>query len=131
MEKYWKKKDYGNNLYFLRGREHYYICQHKTFFNGYNRTFTTASTQKQDEETLKYSSNEHTINRMKQRIEKMSAPIFPKAKPQKRNKKIHLTVDDDFFTKVQAHAATMGESTNAFVVRAITETMNRDNQKQE
>ena len=30
--------------------------------------------------------------------------------------------------KLQDHAASMGESTNAFVVRAITETMNRDNQ---
>lgn len=30
--------------------------------------------------------------------------------------------------KVQEHAASMGESTNAFVVRAITETMNRDSQ---
>ena len=33
--------------------------------------------------------------------------------------------------KVQEHAASMGESTNAFVVRAITEAMNRDRQKQE
>lgn len=33
--------------------------------------------------------------------------------------------------KVQEHAATMGESMNSFVVRAIDETMERDNQKQE
>ena len=32
--------------------------------------------------------------------------------------------------KVQEHAATMGESMNSFVVRAIDETMERDNQKQ-
>lgn len=32
--------------------------------------------------------------------------------------------------KVQEHAASMGESTNAFVVRAINETMERDNTKE-
>lgn len=44
---------------------------------------------------------------------------------------IRIRVPKGDKAKVQAHAATMGESTNAFVVRAITETMNRDNQKQE
>jgi len=32
--------------------------------------------------------------------------------------------------KVQEHAANMGESMNSFVVRAIDETMERDNQKE-
>ena len=44
---------------------------------------------------------------------------------------IRIRVPKGDKAKVQEHAATMGESTNAFVVRAITEAMNRDRQKQE
>lgn len=44
---------------------------------------------------------------------------------------IRIRVPKGDKVKVQEHAAAMGESTNAFVVRAITETMNRDNQKQD
>lgn len=41
---------------------------------------------------------------------------------------IRIRVPKGDKVKVQEHAASMGESTNAFVVRAITETMSRDNQ---
>ena len=41
---------------------------------------------------------------------------------------IRIRVPKGDKAKVQEHAATMGESMNAFVVRAINETMNRDNQ---
>lgn len=41
---------------------------------------------------------------------------------------IRIRVPKGDKAKVQEHATAMGESTNAFVVRAITETMNRDNQ---
>jgi predicted HicB family RNase H-like nuclease len=44
---------------------------------------------------------------------------------------IRIRVPKGDKAKVQEHAATMGESTNAFVVRAITEAMKRDRQKQE
>lgn len=40
---------------------------------------------------------------------------------------IRIRVPKGDKAKVQEHAANMGESTNAFVVRAIAETMNRDN----
>lgn len=40
---------------------------------------------------------------------------------------IRIRVPKGNKAKVQEHAAGMGESTNAFVVRAITETMERDN----
>ena len=43
---------------------------------------------------------------------------------------IRIRVPKGHKVKVQAHAATMGESMNSFVVRAIDETMERDNQKQ-
>ena len=43
---------------------------------------------------------------------------------------IRIRVPKGDKVKVQAHAATMGESMNSFVVRAIDETMERDNQKQ-
>lgn len=39
---------------------------------------------------------------------------------------IRIRVPKGDKTKVQEHAASMGESTNAFVVRAINETMERD-----
>lgn len=41
---------------------------------------------------------------------------------------IRIRVPKGNKAKVQEHAANMGESTNAFVVRAIDETMERDNQ---
>ena len=44
---------------------------------------------------------------------------------------IRIRVPKGDKAKVQEHAATMGESMNSFVVRAIDETMTRDNQKQE
>ena len=44
---------------------------------------------------------------------------------------IRIRVPKGDKAKVQEHATSMGESTNAFVVRAITEAMNRDRQKQE
>lgn len=42
---------------------------------------------------------------------------------------IRIRVPKGDKAKVQKHAAKMEESTNAFVVRAIKETMERDNQK--
>lgn len=51
-------------------------------------------------------------------------------------KYLHETVEDIRIrvprgekAKIQAHAASTGESTNAFVVRAISETMERDSQE--
>lgn len=43
---------------------------------------------------------------------------------------IRIRVPKGDKTKVKEHAAKMGESTNAFVVRAINETMERDSQCQ-
>ena len=43
---------------------------------------------------------------------------------------IRIRVQKGNKAKVQKHAANMGESMNAFVVRAINETMERDNQYQ-
>ena len=44
---------------------------------------------------------------------------------------IRIRVPNGDKANVQEPAATMGESMNSFVVRAIDETMERDNQKQE
>ena len=44
---------------------------------------------------------------------------------------IRIRVPKGDKAKVQEHAAAMGESMNSFVVRAIDETMERDNHKQE
>ena len=44
---------------------------------------------------------------------------------------IRIRVPKGNKAKVQEHAANMGESMNAFVVRAIDETMERDNKKPE
>ena len=44
---------------------------------------------------------------------------------------IRIRVPKGDKAKVQEHAATMGESMNSFVVRAIDETMTRDSQKKE
>lgn len=48
-----------------------------------------------------------------------------------KNEFVIFLIDATFFTLTQEHAASMGESMNAFVIRAITEAMNRDRQKQE
>ena len=39
---------------------------------------------------------------------------------------IHLQVKKGYKAEIQVHAASQGESTNGFIKRAITETMNRD-----
>ncbi len=44
---------------------------------------------------------------------------------------IRIRVPKGDKVKIQEYAASMGESTNAFVVRAIKETMERDKHKQE
>lgn len=44
---------------------------------------------------------------------------------------IRIRVPKGDKAKIQEHAASIGESTNAFVVRAIDETMKHDRQKQE
>ena len=44
---------------------------------------------------------------------------------------IRIRVPKGDKSKVQEHAANMGESMNSFVVRAIDETMERDNQNKE
>ena len=43
---------------------------------------------------------------------------------------IRIRVPKGEKAKVQAHATSTGESMNAFVVRALDETMERDNKKQ-
>lgn len=44
---------------------------------------------------------------------------------------IKLRVPKGDKPKIQAHAAKMNESTNAFIKRAIDETMERDNEQQD
>lgn len=44
---------------------------------------------------------------------------------------IRIRVPKGDKSKIQKHATGTGESMNAFVVRAINETMERDNQKQD
>ena len=45
--------------------------------------------------------------------------------------RINLTVSKGEKEKIKTHAEKQGESTNAFINRAIDETMQRDNEKSE
>lgn len=49
---------------------------------------------------------------------------------QKTYDRVNLTVPKGEKETIQAHAATMGESVNAFIKRAIRETMERDKEKE-
>lgn len=62
---------------------------------------------------------------------------FTEARKKANEKYLKETVEDIRIrvpkgekTKVQAHAASTGESMNAFVIRAINETIERDNQNE-
>lgn len=64
-------------------------------------------------------------------VEKKSRYTEAQAKAAKKYLKesvedIRIRVPKGDKAKVQGHAASMGESTNAFVIRAIKETMERD-----
>jgi uncharacterized protein (DUF1778 family) len=54
------------------------------------------------------------------------AQIRANKKYQKKFDKVQIRVSHDEKTLIDAHAESMGESTNAFVRRAIAETMERD-----
>lgn len=84
---------------------------------------------------LIYSRALFTIYHMKEgvtmTVEKKSRYTEAQAKAAKKYLKesvedIRIRVPKGDKAKVQEHAASMGESTNAFVVRAIKETMERD-----
>ena len=60
----------------------------------------------------------------------------PKTEAQKKSQKdymskfarIQVRVEPEKYQQIQDHAESCGESVNAFVVRAIDETMERDNE---
>ena len=54
------------------------------------------------------------------------AQIRANKKYQKKFDKVQIRVSHDEKTLIDTHADAMGESTNAFVRRAIAETMERD-----
>ena len=54
------------------------------------------------------------------------AQIRANKKYQKKFDKVQIRVSHDEKVLIDAHAESMGESTNTFVRRAITETMERD-----
>lgn len=121
-----EKISYGNTLYFLREREKYYITQYSTLINGYNSTPATGWTKEQDEFVLQAIINEgnkKAAAKMQKKIEKMSMPIM-----QKSNFRFTIAITHDFYSVIREHAEKQGEKLTPFIVRAITETMERDNQ---
>ena len=59
------------------------------------------------------------------------AQLKANRKYQQKFDKVQIRVSHDDKKIIDQHAESMGESTNAFVRRAIAETIERDNAKQE
>ena len=108
-----------------------YGCNQFDMFNrelntGYNRAKTTCSTKEELLTSLEHFKNNSEMSKyIKNIILKRERPIY--AKPNENNTTRHIPIDTTIFALIQEHAASMGESVNGFIGRAITEIMERDN----
>ena len=119
---------YGSNQFDMFSRETHFIQHYDTLNTGYNRAKTTCSTKEELLTSLEYfKNNSEMSNYIKNIISKRERPIY--AKPNEKNTIRHIPIDAAFFSLVQKHAASMGESMNSFVIRAIDEAMERDNRR--
>lgn len=117
---------YGCNQFDMFNREAHFIQHYDTLNTGYNRAKTTCSTKEELLASLEHFKNNSEMSKyIKNIISKRERPIY--AKPNENNTARHISIDTALFALIQEHASTMGESMNSFVVRAINETMNRDN----
>ena len=124
-----EKLSYGCNQFDMFGREAFFIQYHDTLNKGYNKAITTCSTKDELLLSLEHFKNNSEMSEyIKNIIAKREKPIYAKKQPRK-GKMYHLSIKPSLYSIVQAHATSTGESMNAFVSRAITETMERDNQK--
>lgn len=120
-----EKLPYGCNQFDLFGRVSYFIQQYDTLNSGYNRAKTTCSTKQELLHALEsFKDSEQMSAYIKNIIHKRERPIYPKV--QSQNDLRHIAIDPSLFSAAQEHAKKMGESMNAFVVRALNETMVRD-----
>ena len=121
---------YGCNQFDMFNREAHYTQYYDTLNMGYNRAKTTCSTKEDLLASLEhFKNNSEMSNYIKNIISKRERPIY--AKPGKNNTTRHISIDTALFALIQEHAATMGESMNEFVIRAIGEAMQRDTQPDE
>ncbi len=117
---------YGCNQFELFNRESYYIQKYDTLNKGYNRAKTTCSTKEELLTSLEnFKNNTEMSEYIKNIISKREQPILAK----RYNANHNIQIDDSRFAKIKAHAAEHGESVNAFINRAINETMEHDQNK--
>ena len=117
-----EKLPFGCNQFDMFNRESFYIQKYETLSNGYNHAKTTCSTKEELLNSLAtFKGNHEMTNYINNIIAKRERPIYA------TKKQLAITIPSDFFEFIRAHAESQGESMNQFVIRAIDETMERDN----
>lgn len=118
---------YGCNQFDMFSRESHFIQYYDTLNKGYNRAKTTCSTKEELLASLEhFKNNSEMSNYIKNIISKRECPIY--AKPDQNNASHHISIDAALFSLIKEHAQKHGESVNAFIIRSVNETMERDSE---
>lgn len=121
-----EKLPYGCNQFDMFSREAHFIRCYDTLNQGYNRAKTTCSTKEELLTSLEcFKNNSKMSNYIKNIISKRECPIYPKHNS--NDTTYRISINATLFAEIKAHAANHSESVNAFINRAINETMERDN----
>jgi len=123
---------YGVNQFELFDRENYYIQQYDSINKGYNSAITTCSAKNDLQRSLHaFEHSKEMTAYIKKIIQKREKPITKavcKETPFVKQLTKLLCVSQEYVLILKSHADSRGESTNAFIKRAIGETMERDNE---
>lgn len=121
-----EKLPYGCNQFDIFNRESYYIQYYDALNKGYNRAKTTCSTKEELLTSLEHFKNSKKMSEyIRNIISKRERPIYAKT-PSRKNIR-YIPINPELFSIIKSHAEQQGESMNQFVIRAINETMQRDN----
>lgn len=127
-----EKLPYGSNQFYMFAREAYFIKKYNVLNEGYNTAKTTCSSKDDLLASLAHFSNSPKMCAyIKNIIRKREQPILPPCtlnqKPlSNQSELITIRVPKGHKAIIKAHAERQGESMNAFIVRSVNETMERD-----
>lgn len=131
-----EKIDYGANQFFIFERESHYIQLYDTIKTGYNHAPTTASTKEELLRSLKsFQKDPEMVSYIENLIKKRETPIFEgtilKRDYVEPYKSLRIYLPKSTVDSLYKHLSDLQDNDiNKFINRAITETMERDNNEQ-
>ena len=118
----------GSNQFDMCEREKYFIDLYDTINHGYNKASTTCCSKEELLETLQlFKSGSAMANYILNIIAKRERPIYIHEK--ENYDRINVTFPKGRKEEIREHATAHGESVNAFIIRAVSETMAREIEK--